>query len=178
MGGDWLSEPVRTGRTVLRMPRKADEVGVRELLTKAPVRACLGGVRSSGEIDDAVSAVLEAPTGLFSVEVGHAFAGLITLERRDRDRPDDGSLPDDVLELSYELLPRFWRQGFAEEAASAALGWLSLTLPDELVVVCTQAANERSLRLAGRLGFRHVADFDEFGAEQWLGVRRAHRATG
>jgi RimJ/RimL family protein N-acetyltransferase len=32
----------------------------------------------------------------------------------------------------------------------------------------TQTANERSLRLAARLGFRPAATFEEYGAEQVL----------
>lgn len=39
------------------------------------------------------------------------------------------------------------------------------------MVLCTQVANDRSLRLAGRLGFTEAARFEEYGAEQWFGVR-------
>ena len=35
----------------------------------------------------------------------------------------------------------------------------------------TQTANVRSMRVAERLGFAEVERFEEFGAEQWLGVR-------
>ena len=34
----------------------------------------------------------------------------------------------------------------------------------------TQAANERSMRVAAKLGFTEVERYAEFGAEQWLGV--------
>ena len=39
-------------------------------------------------------------------------------------------------------------------------------------MLCTQATNLPSLRLAGRLGFTELDRFEEFGAEQWFGVRR------
>jgi [ribosomal protein S5]-alanine N-acetyltransferase len=38
------------------------------------------------------------------------------------------------------------------------------------VVVCTQTANDRSMRLAVKLGFTEVERFEEHGAEQWFGV--------
>jgi RimJ/RimL family protein N-acetyltransferase len=38
-------------------------------------------------------------------------------------------------------------------------------------VLCTQIANDRAMRLAARLGFTEVQRFEEYGAEQWFGVR-------
>jgi RimJ/RimL family protein N-acetyltransferase len=49
------------------------------------------------------------------------------------------------------------------------LGWIDATLPGEPVVLTTQVANERSLRLARRLGFVEVERFTAYGAEQWFG---------
>ena len=37
--------------------------------------------------------------------------------------------------------------------------------------MCTQAANEASVRLANRLDFREVKRLVEYDAEQWFGVR-------
>jgi RimJ/RimL family protein N-acetyltransferase len=39
------------------------------------------------------------------------------------------------------------------------------------VLLCTQTANDRSMRLAAKLGFAELERFEEFGAEQWLGMR-------
>ena len=39
------------------------------------------------------------------------------------------------------------------------------------MVLCTQTANATSMRLAARLDFAEVERFEEFGAEQWFGVR-------
>ncbi len=52
----------------------------------------------------------------------------------------------------------------------AALDWFAGALPGERVVPCTQTANQRSVRLAVKLGFTEVERFEEFGAEQWFGV--------
>lgn len=173
----WPPEPFGTDKILLRAPCVADRAGVAALLTTPAVRTYLGGVRSGEELQDAVGAILEAPTGTFSVEAEGAFAGLVTVDRRDPCRPSDPTLPSDVLELSYVLLPQFWGQGLAKAAASAALSWVSRIRPAEPVVVCTQAANGPSLRLAARLGFHHLTTFQEFGADQWLGVRCAYGAA-
>jgi RimJ/RimL family protein N-acetyltransferase len=37
------------------------------------------------------------------------------------------------------------------------------------VVLYTQTANDRSLRLATKLGFTEVERFEAYGAEQWCG---------
>lgn len=68
------------------------------------------------------------------------------------------------------FLPRAWGHGYAAEAGAAALGWFTDALPGEPVVLCTQTANDRSMRLAAKLGFAEEEQFEEFGAEQWLGV--------
>ena len=38
-------------------------------------------------------------------------------------------------------------------------------------MLCTQTANDGSMRLAAKLGFTEVERFEEFGAEQWFGMR-------
>jgi RimJ/RimL family protein N-acetyltransferase len=51
------------------------------------------------------------------------------------------------------------------------LDWFAGALPNEQVVLRTQTANDRALRLAAKLGFTEVERFEEYGAEQWFGVR-------
>jgi RimJ/RimL family protein N-acetyltransferase len=74
-------------------------------------------------------------------------------------------------ELGYLFLPDAWGFGYAAEACAAALGWLADELPGEPVVLFTQTANARSMRLAAKLGFTEVERFEKWGAEQWCGVR-------
>lgn len=50
------------------------------------------------------------------------------------------------------------------------LGWFADALPSEPVVLCTQTANARSMRLAAKLGFTEVQRYEAWGAEQWMGV--------
>ena len=96
--------------------------------------------------------------------------GLIMLDRRDAERrghvrPDGGEA-----DLGYLFLPRGVGIGYAAEACAAALDWFAGALPGEPVVLCTQTANVRSMRLAAKLGFTEVERFEEYGAEQWFGV--------
>jgi RimJ/RimL family protein N-acetyltransferase len=73
-------------------------------------------------------------------------------------------------ELGYMFLPEAWGCGYAAEACTAALDWFAGALPSEPVVLRTQTANDRSMRLAAKLGFTEVERFEEYGAEQWFGV--------
>ncbi|GGK21304.1 N-acetyltransferase [Streptomyces camponoticapitis] len=74
-------------------------------------------------------------------------------------------------ELGYMFLPDAWGRGYAAEVCAAALGWFTDALPGEPVVLCTQTANDRSMRLAAKPGFTEVERFEEYGAEQWFGAR-------
>jgi RimJ/RimL family protein N-acetyltransferase len=73
-------------------------------------------------------------------------------------------------ELGYLFLPEAWGFGYAAEACAAALDWLAGTLPGEPVVLFTQTANARSMRLAAKLGFTEVERYEAYGAEQWFGM--------
>jgi RimJ/RimL family protein N-acetyltransferase len=104
------------------------------------------------------------------IELDGAMIGSIELNRRDAEhrshvRPDAGEA-----ELGYLLLPEAWGRGYAAEACAAALGWFADALPGEPVVLYTQTANDRSMRLAAKLGFTEVERFEKYGAEQWFGV--------
>jgi RimJ/RimL family protein N-acetyltransferase len=82
------------------------------------------------------------------------------------------------LALEWLLAPSAWGRGYAAEACAAVLAWSDDALPGEPVVLCTQTANAASMRLAARLGFAEVERFEEFGAEQWFGVRWPPNAPG
>lgn len=104
------------------------------------------------------------------IDLDGAMIGTITLDRRDAERPGHVRPDAEETELGYMFLPEAWGRGYAAEACKAALDWFADALPGEPVVLCTQTANARSLRLAAKLGFTEVERFKEFGAEQWFGV--------
>lgn len=108
--------------------------------------------------------------GQFVAEHDGRFVGWIGIGRRDTSRPGRVG-PGGDLELSYVTPVSAWGHGYAAEACTAVLAWSDEHL-GEPVVLCTQTANAASVALAERLGFTLVETFEEFGAEQWFGVRR------
>ncbi|HEX5120560.1 MAG TPA: GNAT family N-acetyltransferase [Pseudonocardiaceae bacterium] len=166
----WPPEPIRTERLVLREPEARDRAAVLELFSSSEVGTYIGGPRPRAELEQAIPEAPRRRPGLFVVDLDGAMIGVVTLDPRDPERrghvrPDGGEA-----ELGYLFLPDSWGHGYAAEACAAALGWFACVLPGEPVVLCTQTANARSMRLAAKLGFTEVERFEEYGAEQWFGA--------
>jgi RimJ/RimL family protein N-acetyltransferase len=164
----WPPAPIRTERLVLRESEARDRAAFIELFASPEVRTYLGGPRPRDELERAMPEVPGRRPGLFVIDLGGAMIGTITLDRRDVERP--GHVRPDAAELGYMFLPEAWGGGYAAEACAAALDWFADALPSEPVVLCTQIANDRSMRLAVKLGFTEVERFEEYGAEQWFGM--------
>lgn len=67
-----------------------------------------------------------------------------------------GLIKRDYLEdvdIGYAYLPRYWRQGYAFEAASAVMGFASLELGLERMAAIVNPENIPSIRLLQKLGF-------------------------
>jgi RimJ/RimL family protein N-acetyltransferase len=167
----WPPGPIRTGRLVLRESEARDRAAFVELFASPEVHTYLGGPRPRDELERAMPEVPGRRPGLFVVDLDGALIGMITLDRRDTERPGHVRPGAGETELGYLFLPRAWGRGYAAEACAAALDWFAAARPGEPVVLCTQTANDRALRLAAKLGFTEVERFEEFGAEQWFGVR-------
>jgi len=155
---------------VLREPEARDRAAVIELFASPAVGTYIGSPRPRDELERAVPAVPRRRPGLFVVDLDGTMIGTITLDRRDAERPGHVLADAGVAELGYMFLPESWGFGYAAEACAAALDWFAGALPSQLVVLCTQTANDRSMRLAAKLGFTEVERFEEYGAEQWFGV--------
>jgi RimJ/RimL family protein N-acetyltransferase len=166
----WPPAPIRTGRLVLREPEARDRAAVIELFASPEVGSYLGGARPRADLEAAVPEVPTRRAGQFVADLDGALIGIVTLDRRDAERPGHIGPEAGEAELGYMFLPEAWGQGYAAEACAAALGWFADALPGEPVVLCTQTANDRSMRLAAKLGFAEVERFEEFAAEQWFGV--------
>ena len=166
----WPPAPIRTERLVLRESEARDRAALVELFASPEVGTYIGGPRPRDELERTVPEVPGRRPGFFVIDLDGAMIGMITFDRRDAERrghvrPDAGEA-----ELGYLFLPEAWGRGYAAEACAAALGWFADALPGEPVVLSTQTANDRSMRLAAKLGFTEVERFEEYGAEQWFGL--------
>lgn len=174
----WPPAPLRTERLVLRESEARDRAAFIELFASPEVGTYIGGPRSRDELERAVPEVPGRRPGLFVIELDGAMIGMITLDRRDTERPGRVRPDAGEVEFGYLFLPDAWGYGYAAEACEAALDWFADALPCEPVVLCTQTANDRAMRLAAKLGFTEVERFEEYGAEQWLGVRLSVTPSG
>lgn len=166
---DW-PPTLRTERLSFREPEPHDRSGIVELLTSSEVRAYLGGPRPRDEVERSLPDVPSGRPGLFIVDLKGSMIGIVTIDRRGADRPGHVRPEGNEAELSYAFLPYAWGYGYAREACAAVIEWFASALPNEPLVLCTQVANERSMRLAARLGFTEMERFEAHGAEQWFGV--------
>ena len=167
----WPPEPIRTERLVLREPEARDRAAVIELFASPEVGTYIGGPRPRDELEREVPGVPGRRPGLFVIDLDGAMIGMITLDRRDAERPGHIRPNAGQAELGYLFLPHAWGCGYAAEACAAALDWFDGVLPGEPVVLTTQTANVGSMRLAAKLGFTEVERFQAWNAEQWLGLR-------
>jgi RimJ/RimL family protein N-acetyltransferase len=168
---DWPPAPIKTERLVLREPEARDRTAVIELFASQEVGTYIGGARPRDELERAVPEVPRRRAGLFVVELDGAMIGTVTLDRRDSERPGQVGQDAGEVALGYLFLPEAWGFGYAAEACAAALDWFADALPGEPVVLYTQTANARSMRLAAKLGFTELTRFEAYGAKQWSGIR-------
>lgn len=174
----WPPAPIGTEQLVLRESEARDRAAFIELFASPDVGKYTGGPRPRAELERAVPEVPGRRPGLFVVDLDGAMIGMVTLDRRDAERPGHGRPGAGEAELGYLFLPEAWGHGYAAEACAAALGWFADALPGEPVVLVTQSANDRAMRLAAKLGFTEVKRFEEHGAEQWFGVRSSVTPSG
>ncbi|MGH8881858.1 MAG: GNAT family N-acetyltransferase [Stackebrandtia sp.] len=174
----WPPAPITTERLVLRGSEARDRAAFIELFASPEVGGYIGGPQPRDELERSVPEVPGQRPGCFVVELAKAMIGMITLDRRDAQRPGHVRPDAGEAELGYLFLPSAWGHGYAAEACAAALDWFADALPGEPVVLSTQIANDRALRLAARLGFTELERFEEYGAKQWFGVWSAAPSSG
>lgn len=171
----WPPAPIKTERLILRESEARDRAAVIELNASPEVGTYLGGPRPRAELERTVPEVPGRRPGFFVVELDGTTIGTIQLDPQDPERPGN-RLEAGETELGYLFLPEAWGYGYATEACTAALDWFADALPGEPVVLYTQTANIRSMRLAEKLGFSELERFTAYGAEQWFGV--LHKIPG
>lgn len=162
---------------MLRGSEARDRTAFIDLFAAPEVHRHLGGARARDELEREVPEVPGRRPGLFVIELDGAMIGVVELNRRDAELRSRVSPGAGKAELGYLLLPEAWGGGYATEACAAALDWFAHACPGEPVELATRTANDRSLRLARRLGFVEADRFEEYGAEHWYGVWSAGPPT-
>nr|WP_042195462.1 GNAT family N-acetyltransferase [Kibdelosporangium sp. MJ126-NF4]CEL22029.1 GCN5-related N-acetyltransferase [Kibdelosporangium sp. MJ126-NF4]CTQ92809.1 GCN5-related N-acetyltransferase [Kibdelosporangium sp. MJ126-NF4] len=164
-------------RILLRQVGDTDRAGLIELYTDPEVRTYLGGPRPRADVEQMLDQLGTAPVpGSYVIADRESddLLGGVWLDRRPADMPGHVTENGNELELSYALLRSAWGKGLAFEATAALLRAAADELPEQPVMVVTQTANERSMKLVERLGFRVVDTFEQFDAEQALGSAPLH----
>ncbi|MEU2039000.1 GNAT family N-acetyltransferase [Nocardia niwae] len=176
-----LSIPeIASDRLRLRKARDGDREGLIELQTDPQVRAYLGGPRPRAAVEQyldtvGITTVTAGPGVYIIADKGtNLLIGTLMLNRRSAAQPGHLTEGGEELELTYLLRRNAWGAGLAFEAATAALRTAADELPDQPVLVITQTANQRSLKLSARLGFQPVRTFEAHGAQQTLAAARLH----
>jgi RimJ/RimL family protein N-acetyltransferase len=143
-----------TARLRLRRVHADDAPFIRELLNEPSWIRYIGdrGVRT---LDDARRYIENGPAAMYA-RVGF---GLWLVEKRETGEPTGlcGLIKRDGLDdvdLGFAFLPRFWRNGYAHESATAAMAYARDVLRLRRVVAILSKDNARSRRLLGKLGLR------------------------
>jgi RimJ/RimL family protein N-acetyltransferase len=151
-----------TERLILRNWRDADRPAYLATCNTEAVTAHLNGPASEEEIDAAFDRIAKSQAdrgfSFWAIDrksdgVLLGYCGLRICD--DLERPVHGEI-----EIGWRLREDAWGQGYAREAAEAALGWAWNNLDTDRVVSFTVPANEPSWRLMERLGMVRRADLD------------------
>lgn len=152
---------LRTDRCILLPPQQQDYESLRDLYTNEEVRRHLGG--------PADEQVFRAR---FAARVSSRFAPSYWVIRRASDNEFIGSVSlathhDGVsTEISYQLVPQWWGQGYGTEAVQRIIKHAFEDLGLTRLLAETQTANTASCRLLEKVGMRLEQTLERFGAEQ------------
>jgi RimJ/RimL family protein N-acetyltransferase len=147
---------LRTSRLVLRLWRDEDLPAFAKLNADPLVTQFLGGPLNREQSDalaERIGAGFVLGFGLWAVEIaaGAEFAGFVGLSR-----PNFNAPFTPCVEVGWRLSRAHWGQGYATEAARAAMsdGFERIGLRE--IVSFTALDNLRSRRVMERLGMRHT----------------------
>jgi ribosomal-protein-alanine N-acetyltransferase len=144
-----LTSPIVSERLVLRSVQTDDDAMLTRLWTDPLVRRYMDGALAPGIVKRRNADSVGKP-GKYSVVLrtsGEPIGLLgIGLDKR-----------SGQLEVSYGILPEYWRHGYGREALEALLTWVFEQLPEvDLVVANTRVDNEPSRRLLEAIGAEPV----------------------
>lgn len=154
---------VETNRCRLSKLQECDYDDVKKLYMNEEVRKFLGGTIADEKTFKAkFFDVLENSNRgsldwVIRATSNDEFIGLITL-----DRHHDGM----NTEVSYQLLPNWWGDGYATEVISQIIRYAFQEMGLPKVIAETQTANKSSCKLLERVGMKLEQTVQRYGAEQ------------
>ncbi|NOK61446.1 MAG: GNAT family N-acetyltransferase [Chloroflexi bacterium AL-W] len=156
-----MSDALETLRCILSAPEANDIEQIVKLYTDARVREFLGGPADADTIRTQFRIIIDTGTtkNLWVVrcKANRAFIGAVSL-----DPHHDGT----DTEISYQLLPKWWGEGYAQEAVQAVINYALKDLTLSRVIAETQTANVASCRLLEHIGMHFERHVERFGAMQ------------
>lgn len=156
---------IQTSRLKLDELRKSDLDVVLELHTNKQVRQYLGGPANPTKVEKAFlnsfksSNESSKSTNWAVRDSEDQMLGLITIHEH-HDKED--------MEVSYQLLPQYWRQGFAKEALEAVLAYAKHELKLPRILAETQKKNLSSIKLLNSVGMSPMREVLRFGETQMV----------
>jgi RimJ/RimL family protein N-acetyltransferase len=77
----------------------------------------------------------------------------------------------DEIEIGYALIPAYWKQGYAAEAARASINYAFDALKAPRIISLIRPENAPSVRVAENCGLRFEKDVDRWGHTHGVYVR-------
>lgn len=151
---------LKTDRCILTELQQQDYDDAKALYLDAEARRYLGGPVDEQMLMAKFTAKLSSNTGSYWV-IRHAhdgeFIGEVSLALH-----HDGT----STEVSYQLLPEWWGQGYATEVVKRVIQYAFEELGLPRVIAETQTANKASCRVLEKVGMQLQQTVERFGAEQ------------
>ena len=155
---------IETERLILRTEAPGD-LAIWALHMNTPaVMDHLGGPRDLHKIEAAFAATAanRARHGFSFMMMQHKESGDLigNCGLRRVDNPLAPAIMKDAFEIGWSLREDYWRQGYAFEAASAALDLAFNRFDATIVYAMTSQRNEPSWRMMEKLGMHHCPELD------------------
>lgn len=158
-----------TDRCLLNPLGDEDRADVARLYADQEVRRFLGGFISPEQCKQRFEQMIGDPAvraWTLRVKATSSFLGLISVAQH-HDGQDE--------EISYQLLPEFWGQGYACEALVAVIEYAASVMKLPSLIAETQCGNHASRRLLERVGMEPVRTLTRFGEDQVIYRRTLSR---
>lgn len=149
-----LLRVLETDRLLLRRLTTDDAEFILGHLNDASFHRFIGdrGVRTVEEarqylLDGPIASYLQHGYGIYMVEIKDSGEQIGTCGLVNREGMED-------VEIGFALLPQFWSQGYAIEAAQAVMVYAKKELGLQRIVAIANLGNESSFKLLEKLGLR------------------------